>query len=207
MKLCGIHLRAIWQWISELRSLKFILSKLLPYLPGVNELWYRMSADRCFLLQRTPGILWLLPFYNKKPNADSNVNHKNYFFSFLNIEMSHLIEILPHGQLRAHLYHMVHKCHACWWPGDTRNLDITRHDTDLVFPEYSSLRSRRVKHRQKITLIAACISNHMPGEVCDEIIYPFPNFSWCTTEVWKLLSYFILQFTIDVITYSCRDKS
>ena len=41
----------------------------------------------------------------------------------------------------------------------------------------------------------------MPGKVWDEITYQFPNINGATIEVWEWLSYFILHFMIDVITY------
>ena len=31
-----------------------------------------------------------------------------------------------------------HQYHGCWWPGNTRRQGISRHDTDLVFVEYST---------------------------------------------------------------------
>ena len=34
-----------------------------------------------------------------------------------------------------------------------------------------------------LTLIPACISNHMPSKVWDGITYPFLNFNGCTVEV------------------------
>ena len=35
------------------------------------------------------------------------------------------------------------------------------------------------------TLNPAWISNHMPSEVWDDIIYPFPKFNGATVEVWN----------------------
>ena len=35
--------------------------------------------------------------------------------------------------------------HDCWWPGDTRSQGISCHGTDLIFPEYASLSTERVK--------------------------------------------------------------
>ena len=34
-----------------------------------------------------------------------------------------------------------------------------------------------------LTLIPACISNHMHSQVWDEITYPFPNFNDATIDV------------------------
>ena len=45
------------------------------------------------------------------------------------------------------------------------------------------------------------MSNHMPCEMCDEIINPFPNFNGCTVEVWELIISFISHIMIDVIIY------
>ena len=35
--------------------------------------------------------------------------------------------------------------------------------------------------------------------------YPFPNFTWCTTEVWAWISNIILHFIMAVIMYPCWD--
>ena len=40
----------------------------------------------------------------------------------------------------------------------------------------------------------------------DEIIYPFPNFSEASADVWKWMNNFIPHFIGHVITYPCRDK-
>ena len=55
--------------------------------------------------------------------------------------------------------------------------------------------------------IPAWISNHMPNNVWDEIIYPFPNFNGATIEVWEWTSNFISHFIMGVITYPCWDYS
>ena len=47
----------------------------------------------------------------------------------------------------------------------------------------------------------------MPCNVWNEIIYPFPNFSICTVEVWQWLSDFIPHILMGVITYLFWDKS
>ena len=56
-----------------------------------------------------------------------------------------------------------------------------------------------------LTLIPAWITYHMPGKVCDEITYPFPNFNGCTVEVWEWKTNFIPHFIMDLITYPCWD--
>ena len=38
-------------------------------------------------------------------------------------------------------------------------------------------------YKHGLTLIPSWISNYMPREVWDEIIYPFLNFNGCTVEV------------------------
>ena len=38
-------------------------------------------------------------------------------------------------------------------------------------------------YQHGLTLISAWISNHMPGEMWDEITYPSLNFNGCTVEV------------------------
>ena len=45
----------------------------------------------------------------------------------------------------------------------------------------------------------------MPIKVCNEIIYPFLNFSGCTVEVYEWINKFIPQYIMDVITYACWD--
>ena len=47
----------------------------------------------------------------------------------------------------------------------------------------------------ELPLIPAWISNHMHSKMWDEIIYPFPNFSDSTIEVWEWISNFI-QFYV-----------
>ena len=49
------------------------------------------------------------------------------------------------------------------------------------------------------------ISNHMPTNVWDEIIYPFPNFNGATGEVWEWISNFLPYFIMDVIIFPCWD--
>ena len=53
----------------------------------------------------------------------------------------------------------------------------------------------------------ACISNHMPNKVWDEITYHFLNFNGATVEVYECISKFVPQFTMDVINYPCWDLS
>ena len=65
-----------------------------------------------------------------------------------------------------------------------------------------------LRHRQIwywIILIPACLSNHIPSKMWDEITYPFPNFNGATVEVWERISNFIPHFIMDVITYPYRD--
>ena len=54
-----------------------------------------------------------------------------------------------------------------------------------------------------LTLNRAWISNHMLSKMCDDIIYPVPNFNGSTVEVWKWTSNSIPHTTMDVITYPC----
>ena len=56
-----------------------------------------------------------------------------------------------------------------------------------------------------LTLIPALISNYIPGEVWDEITYPFLNFNGRTVEVKEWISNFIPHFIMDVITHPCWD--
>ena len=56
-----------------------------------------------------------------------------------------------------------------------------------------------------LNLIPTWISNHMAGNVFDEIAYPFPNFNGAAVEVWEWISNFIPHFIMDVITYPCWD--
>ena len=41
-----------------------------------------------------------------------------------------------------------------------------------------------------LTVNPEWISNHMPSNVWDKIVYPFPNFNGCTVEVWQWLVIF-----------------
>ena len=41
----------------------------------------------------------------------------------------------------------------------------------------------------------------MLGKVWDDITYPFLNFNSATVEVWELITHFIPNFIMDVITY------
>ena len=56
-----------------------------------------------------------------------------------------------------------------------------------------------------LTLIAACINNHMHRKVCIEITYPFPNFNAYSADVWEWISNFMLQYMMCVITYPSWD--
>ena len=49
------------------------------------------------------------------------------------------------------------------------------------------------------------MSNCIHHNVWDGMLYPFPNFSSCTIEVWEWISNFISHFTGHVITYPCWD--
>ena len=53
-----------------------------------------------------------------------------------------------------------------------------------------------------VTLIPAWIGKHMPSKVCDENIYPYPNFNCCTLEVWGWIRNFIPHFIVDVYVLS-----
>ena len=56
-----------------------------------------------------------------------------------------------------------------------------------------------------LTLILACIINHMPNKVWGEITYLFPNLSGPTVEVWEWISNFFPHIIMDVITYPFGD--
>ena len=58
-----------------------------------------------------------------------------------------------------------------------------------------------------LTVISACIGNHMFRKVWDEIIYPFPNYNGATVEVGEWICNFISYFIMDVITQPCWDQS
>ena len=83
-----------------------------------------------------------------------------------------------------------------WVPDDQR---ITIYGT-----RYSSVPSIRysvtgVQHG--LTLFPAWIGSYIPYNLCDEVIYPFPNFNGVIVEVWEWISNFIPDFTGHVITY------
>ena len=47
----------------------------------------------------------------------------------------------------------------------------------------------------ELTLITACISNHILSKLLDEITWPFRNFTGCAVAVWEMISsYFIPHF-------------
>ena len=48
---------------------------------------------------------------------------------------------------------------------------------------------------------------HMPIEVGDEVIYPFPIFNGRSAEVYEWISNFIPHFILDVIIYPRWDLS
>ena len=60
-------------------------------------------------------------------------------------------------------------------------------------------------YQHSLTLIPACISNHLSGKVWDEITYPFLNFNGATVEVYEWITNFIPHFRMGVITYTCMD--
>ena len=45
----------------------------------------------------------------------------------------------------------------------------------------------------------------MPRKLCDEIMYPFPNFNGAAVEVWEWMRNFIQRFMMAVITYPYWD--
>ena len=51
-----------------------------------------------------------------------------------------------------------------------------------------------------LTLIPACISNHMLRKVWDKITHPSPNINGYTVEVWEWISNFTPHFIMDAIT-------
>ena len=42
--------------------------------------------------------------------------------------------------------HLFYKYHGCWWPGNTKSLDISGHCFALVHPEYSSFSNSKVNN-------------------------------------------------------------
>ena len=64
----------------------------------------------------------------------------------------------------------------------------------IVYP--LSTTSIGLFNKHNLTLIQAWICNHMPGKMCDESAYPFPNFSGCTVEVWEWISNFVPHFIL-----------
>ena len=54
---------------------------------------------------------------------------------------------------------------------------------DVLYILYDySISARGSFYWHGLTLITACISNHMPGKMWDEITYPFLNFNGFTVE-------------------------
>ena len=54
-------------------------------------------------------------------------------------------------------------------------------DPCVCMPEFWNISSPFYLHG--LTFIPACISNHKPSKVCDEITYPFLNINGATVEV------------------------
>ena len=73
----------------------------------------------------------------------------------------------------------------------------------LIGQLWTESRSQSSHGVHLLTSIEAWIRNHVPIKGWGEITYPFPNFNGATVEVWKWISNFIPQFTMDVITYQC----
>ena len=57
------------------------------------------------------------------------------------------------------------------------------------------------------TLIPVWISNHTPNKMLDEITDPFHIFNFYTVWFWEWINNFIPDFTMDEISYSCRDEN
>ena len=60
-------------------------------------------------------------------------------------------------------------------------------------------------YQRGLTLIPACINDHMPNNFCDEIAYPLPNFNGWTLIFWERIGNFIPHSKMDVSTYPCYD--
>ena len=56
-----------------------------------------------------------------------------------------------------------------------------------------------------LPLSLAWIRNIMPGNVCEKMICPLPNFNNTTGEVLQLINNLIPRRMIGVITYPCRN--
>ena len=64
---------------------------------------------------------------------------------------------------------------------------------------------QRPFYEHAITSIPEWISNYIHYKVWDEITYTFPNSNDATVEVWELISKFIKNVTVFVITYPRLD--
>ena len=74
---------------------------------------------------------WLNPLRAKFFRG--NINIYLHFVSFLHIDTTQVVEILP--QVRPEPTPILHsQYHGCWCPGDVRSQGISSHDIDLVKP-------------------------------------------------------------------------
>ena len=55
-----------------------------------------------------------------------------HFVSFLQVDMMHVVEILP--QVNKNLPILHSQYNGCWYPGDARSQSINNHDIDYVEP-------------------------------------------------------------------------
>ena len=194
VRVCGIHLRAIWRWVPKLlfciMSQKIILLQLLPHLPGTNEL--RSSFRGTSQLQWPQGSLLLINLIFNMLNCfkDFKICIHILYHSLDFVKLKKTKFIMEQPYMLPSLYCQYH---VCWCPGDFWSQGISRHGIDQRSWNIPSLASEE--------LILAWISNHIPSKVWDEITYLFPNFNGCTIEVWERICNFIPHFIIGVITY------
>ena len=60
---------------------------------------------------------------------------------------------------------------------------------------WSSLFTKHLFYKHRLTLTPAWISNYIHYNVGNEITYPFPNFNGAAIEVWEWISDLISNFT------------
>ena len=75
--------------------------------------------------------------------------------------------------------------HPIVWFKTNNKFTYTRH--------HGCVSNRGPFYEHGLSVIPACISNHIPSILWDEITYSFPNLNGCTVEVWEWISNHILR--------------
>ena len=109
--------------------------------------------------------------------------------------------------VKTYIVYKIHLAYYIWSRRSTHNfvtpLSLVIHGTGILIMVPGTVGSQGIV-KQTIIPKFTVFNSHMPSKVCDEITYPFPDWSGCTVEVWGRISSFVQHFTMDVITDPCR---